>query len=297
MKKTIFALGFFDGVHLGHQVLLNEACRLAEQNNAQAGAITFQTHPDALVLGSPPVLINTPEDRERLLRRQVSRIVTLPFDRAMLQTPWHSFLDYLCREYDAAGFVCGEDFRFGLRGLGDSESLAEYCEEAGLPWAVVPNQMVDGQRVSSTEIRILLEQGEMEEATALLGHPHIFSGEVTHGLQIGRTLGIPTANIDYPNYLVLPKLGVYATRAVLEDGRKFHAVTNVGTRPTVNGQVINSETWLLGDCGELYGQTLMLEFYLFLRPERKYISLDAMKQEIIWDARAAEEYFGKIELN
>lgn len=295
MKKTIFALGFFDGVHLGHQVLLEQTRRLAEENGCLAGAITFQTHPDALVIGSPPVLINTPEDRERLLRRQVSRIITLPFDRAMLHTPWHSFLDHLCREYDAAGFVCGEDFRFGLRGLGCSESLADYCTEAGLPYAVVPSQTMNGERISSTEIRILLEQGELEEANALLGHPHIFSGEVTHGLQIGRKLGIPTANIDYPTYLVLPRLGVYASQAMLEDGRRFPAVTNVGTRPTVNGQIINSETWLLGECGELYGRTLTLEFYRFLRPERKYISLEAMRQGILLDAQTAEEYFRQLE--
>lgn len=292
MKKTIFALGFFDGVHLGHQALLNAVCALAEENDAQAGAITFQTHPDALVLGSPPVLINTPEDRERLLSHWVDRIVSLPFDREMLRTPWRSFLDDLRRKYNAAGFVCGEDFRFGLGGLGNSESLAEYCAQAGLPCAVVLGQMVNGQRVSSTMIRLLLEQGEMEEAAALLGHPHIFSAEVTHGQQVGRTLGIPTANMDYPADLVLPRLGVYVTKAVLEeDGRRFPAVTNVGSRPTVNGRTVNVETWLLGERRDLYGQTMMLEFYRFLRPERKYNSLEEIKKEIIRNAQTAENYF------
>ncbi len=291
MKKTVFALGFFDGVHLGHRALLDAACRLAAANDAQAGAITFQTHPDALVLGAPPVLINTPEDRERLLSCRVKRIVPLPFDRAMLNTPWRSFLEMLRREYDAAGFVCGEDFRFGQHGRGDSGSLADYCTGAGLAWAVVPSQMVNGERVSSTQIRILLEQGELERANALLGHPHTFSGKVTHGLQIGRTLGAPTANVDYPGNLVQLKRGVYATRAVLEDGRRFPAVTNVGVRPTVNGRSTNTETWLLGECGELYDRTLILEFHRFLRPEQKFPSLEAMKQQITRDAQTAQQYF------
>lgn len=291
MKKTIYALGFFDGVHLGHQALLDAACRLAEANDAQAGAITFQTHPDALVLGFPPVLINTPEDRERILHRQVSQVVTLPFDREMLQTSWNSFLDELRCGQNAGGFVCGEDFHFGRGGLGNRGSLAEYCTEAGMPYAVVPSQEINGQRISSTRIRSLLERGEMEKAVALLGHPHILSGSVIHGHQIGRKLGTPTANVDYPDDLVRLKLGVYITRATLEDGRQFPAVTNVGTRPTVNGRGINAETWLLGDCGNLYGQTLTLEFYQFLRPEQKFDSMEAMKREIARNAQAAQRYF------
>ena len=123
MNKTIYALGFFDGVHAGHQALLRECCRLAAETGCDTGAITFRDHPDALVFGAPPVLINTPADRERLLHRFVSRVVTLPFDRKMLDTPWQDFLDMLCRDYHAAGFVCGDDFHFGYRGQGNGQLL------------------------------------------------------------------------------------------------------------------------------------------------------------------------------
>lgn len=290
MKKTIYALGFFDGVHLGHQALLNECRRLAAENGLDAGVVTFRDHPDALVLGVPPVLINTPADRERLLRRWVCRVVTLPFDRRMLETDWQDFLDLLRREYGGAGFVCGDDFRFGRRGAGSGETIAAYCRREGLPWAVVPEQTLGGVRVSSTHIRALLEQGEMEQANAFLGHPHILTGPVLHGHRLGSTLGIPTANLAWPANLVVPRRGVYAVRVAL-DGHACTAVTNVGTRPTVSGQGINAETWLLDYTGDLYGREITLEFHKFLRPERKFASLEEMRREIQRNAQQVREYF------
>lgn len=290
MKHVIYALGFFDGVHLGHQALLNECRRLAAENGLEAGAVTFREHPDALVLGASPVLINTPADRERLLRRWVPQVVTLPFDRRMLETDWQDFLDLLRREYGGAGFVCGDDFRFGRRGLGSGETIAAYCRREGLPWAVVPEQSLDGVRVSSTHIRALLEQGEMEQADAFLGHPHILTGPVLHGHQLGRTLGIPTANLAWPAGVATPRRGVYAVQVTL-DGRAYSAVTNIGTRPTVSGQGINAETWLLDYSGDLYGREITLEFHKFLRPERKFASLEKMQQEIQKNAQQARTYF------
>ena len=292
MKHVIYALGFFDGVHLGHQALLNECRRLAVENGLEAGAVTFREHPDALVLGASPVLINTPADRERLLRRWVPQVVTLPFDRRMLETDWQVFLDLLRREYGGAGFVCGDDFRFGRRGLGSGETIAAYCRREGLPWAVVPEQSLDGVRVSSTHIRALLEQGEMEQTDAFLGHPHILTGPVLHGHQLGRTLGIPTANLAWPAGVATPRRGVYAVQVTL-DGRAYSAVTNIGTRPTVSGQGINAETWLLDYSGDLYGREITLEFHKFLRPERKFASLEKMQQEIQKNAQQARAYFAQ----
>lgn len=290
MKKTIYALGFFDGVHLGHRALLNECRRLAREADCLAGAITFGSHPDELVFGRAPVLINTPQDRERLLRRDMDRVITLPFDEKMHTTPWMEFLELLRRDYDAAGFVCGDDFHFGAQGLGNGTLLADYCREAGLPWAVVPEQSVHGKRVSSTHIRSLLEQGDMEEAHAFLGHPHILTGRVIHGHQLGRKMGIPTANLPLPPGLAVPKFGVYACLVELE-GKKFPAVTNIGTRPTVQGQGITVESWILRYDGDLYGREITLEFYKFLRPEKKFPSLEALQQEIRRNAEQTLRYF------
>ena len=290
MNKTIYALGFFDGVHLGHQALLRECRRIAGETGLDAGAVTFGSHPDRMVFGSAPVLINTPADRERLLRRFLDRVVTLPFDEKMYTTGWAEFLDLLRRDYDAAGFVCGDDFRFGCHGAGNGALLADYCQREGLPWAVVPEQSVHGIRVSSTYIRTLLEQGQMEEAAAFLGHPHILTGTVVHGHQLGRTLGIPTANLPLPAGLAVPRFGVYACQVVLE-GEKHPAVTNIGTRPTVNGTGITVEPWILSYDADLYGREITLEFYRFLRPERKFPSLEALQAEIRHNAEQTLQLF------
>ena len=159
MKNTIYALGFFDGVHLGHQALLKSCYNLSRSHGCSTGVVTFASHPDTLVRGNTPHLINSPRDREWLLREKyhVEILVTLPFDAAMRSMPWENFLDMLRKHYDAAGFVCGEDFRFGHLGGGNAKLLQEYCNRENLPCAVVQDQILDGVRVSSTYIRQQLE--------------------------------------------------------------------------------------------------------------------------------------------
>lgn len=285
MEKTIYALGFFDGVHIGHAALL-EACRhLAQQAECLAGVVTFAGHPDTLVLGRAPGLINTPRDRERLLREtfHMDQVVTLPFDTQMRAMPWQSFLTMLRNDHSAAGFVCGADFHFGYKGQGNADLLEAYSREAGLPFARVQDQTIDGIRVSSTYIRQQLESGDMATAVRFLGHPHMLTGKVIPGKQLGRRLGIPTANLLLPEGLAVPKFGVYACRVLL-DGTYYPAVTNIGTRPTVSGTGVTVEPWILDYSGDLYGREITLEFFRFLRPEQKFPSLEDLKQEILKNA-------------
>ena len=202
------------------------------------------------------------------------------------------FLELLKEKYGAAGFVCGSDFRFGYRGEGNAVLLKETCEAWGIPCAVVPEQTVNGARVSSTRIRSLIEAGEVEAANKLLGHPHVLSGQVVRGKQLGRTIGIPTANLLLPEGVVCPRFGVYACKAIV-DGAEYLAVTNVGVRPTVSGEGVTVEPWLLDFDGDLYGKTLVLHFYSFLRPEKKFDSLDALRREIQKNAQETREFFEK----
>lgn len=291
MNKTIYALGFFDGVHLGHQALLRACRELAQAENAQAGAATFTAHPDTLVLRSTPGLINTPEDRIRLLTGfGIHRVECLPFDDAMRCLPWEDFLEKMRREYDAAGFVCGADFRFGFRGAGNAEKLRTACQRWGIPCAVVPEQTVDDVRISSTYIRGLLERGDMQSAVRFLGHPHILTGTVVHGKQLGRRLGAPTANLQLPRGLAIPRFGVYACRVELE-GKTYPAVTNIGVRPTVSGVGITVEPWILDYEGDLYDREITLEFFDFLRPERKFSGLEELQEEIGHNAQQTRELF------
>lgn len=282
-EKIIYALGFFDGVHLGHQALVTACCHLAKRANCVPGAVTFASHPGTLVEGKAPALINTVEDRQRLLLGfGIQNILVLPFDEHLRNQPWQDFLEDLIAK-GATGFVCGDDFRFGFRGEGNAQLLSDFCRERGLCWAVVQGKNLDGTRISSTHIRTLLEKGEVEEANRFLGHPHILSGSVIHGRQLGRTIGIPTANLALEPGLVQPKFGVYACTIVL-DGKRYAAVTNVGTRPTVEGDSVTVEPWILDFEGDLYGKHISLSFHKYLRPEQKYDSLEDLKKQIQKDA-------------
>jgi riboflavin kinase/FMN adenylyltransferase len=157
-----------------------------------------------------------------------------------------------------------------------------------MPCAVVPEQTVDGERVSSTRIRTLIEEGKMGEANKLLGHPHVLTGTVVRGKQLGRTIGIPTANLLLPEELVVPKFGVYACRCLVED-KRYGAVTNVGTRPTVAGVGVTVETWILGYEGDLYDREITLEFLKFLRPEIKFPSLGDLQEAVRADGEKTKE--------
>ena len=290
-EKTIYALGFFDGVHLGHAALLESCRRLADEQGCTAAAVTFSSHPDTLVLGKTPGLINTIEDRVRLLKAAgMDDVIVLPFDRKMMTMPWQEFLTLLREDYHAAGLVCGHDFRFGDHGEGNADLLCAYCRQYRMPWAVVPEQKLGDITVSSTHIRSLLEAGNVEEAARFLGHPHRLSGEVVSGRKLGRTLGIPTANISIPEGVVQLPFGVYACKAMAE-GQEYLAVTNIGNRPTVGGHRVTVEPWLLDFNGDLYGKQLTLFFYRFLRPEKKFPSLDALKEEIGKNAAETRKIF------
>ena len=292
--KYIFALGFFDGVHLGHRALLRECRTLAEKLGYIPAAITFNAHPKSLFLDTPPALLTTEADRRMLLGRYgMEEVYTVPVTRENMSMPWEDFLGKLM-DMGAAGFVCGDDFRFGARGEGNAQRLEEFCALRGLPCRVVSEQSLDGKRICSTRIRGKIEAGDMESATRLLGHPHVLTGKVVHGHGLGRKLGIPTANLRLPEGVVVPKFGVYACRAEI-DGKSYPAVTNVGTRPTVSGSGITVEPWILDFVGDLYDREIRVEFYRFLRPEQKFPDLESLQREIFRNAEETRMYLSKLD--
>ena len=283
MKKKIFALGFFDGVHLGHQALLDACVKLAQAHSATPAAITFQRHPQALFAAQTPALINSNTDRDALLSRYgMEYIHRLEVNEEIMSTNWRDFLENL-RAEGAIGFVCGDDFRFGHKGQGDCEKLRAFCGEFDLPCVIIPEQTMDGVRISSTHIRNLIEAGDVETAAKFLGHPHRLSGEVVSGRRLGRTIGVPTANVLLPDGVVVPRLGVYACTCHIGQ-RQYTAVTNIGSRPTVEGHQTRVESWMLDFGGDLYGQNITLDFYKFLRPEEKFDSLETLRAQIQTDA-------------
>lgn len=287
MEACVLALGFFDGVHLGHGGLLRRARQVADALHFPAVALTMDAHPDTLVRGVPMPLINTPTDRAWLMRAlyDIDEVRTLHFDRTTMVQPWEEFVrETLCATHRAVHVVCGHDYHFGAGGKGDPEKLAGVCADLGMGCDCIPEIRLDGKTVSSTLIRALLEQGEMEQAVRYLGHPHVLSGTVISGRRLGRTLGIPTANLALPEGILTPRFGVYAARATF-DGQTRRAVVNIGNRPTVGGHRVTVEPWLLDFDGDLYGHTLRLELTRFLRPEQKFDSLEALRQAILRNAK------------
>lgn len=298
MKQKVIALGFFDGVHLGHGALLQATVRRAQELQLTPAVFTFDRPPKEVVTGHPVPLINSPEDRAGIVHRLygIDEIIMAPFDQRMMTMPWQDFIEkFLVGEHGAAYLVAGHDFHFGHKNQGNPELLQQKCRELGVGCDIIPRVTLDGVTISSTYIRQLVENGELERAAAFLGHPHTLSQTVQHGRRLGRTIGIPTVNLEVPAHVLVPKYGVYATRVYLPDGTCCLGVTNVGTRPTVseNGH-ITVESFLIDYGGNLYGQELRVEFYKRLRGELKFESLDALKGQIEQDIQSVRDYFAAI---
>lgn len=292
--KRVVALGFFDGVHLGHGALMQKTAARAAELNVGSAVVSFDTHPDTLVRGEAVPLISSAADREDLIERLygIDEVFFVHFDRAMMETPWEDFAVYLRDGLSAVHIVVGHDFRFGYRGEGDPARLQAFCAENGMGIDVIPKVEKDGVTISSTYIRGLLLNGEIERANAFLGHPYSLTDIVRPGFKLGRTIGIPTINMCFAESVLQPRHGVYATK-VYFDGSEYMAVTNVGVRPTVGGtDAVTVESHILDFSGDLYGKKVRVEFHAFLRPEEKFDSLDALKGQIALDARRVRELLG-----
>ena len=294
MEKTrVIALGFFDGVHAGHGALLRRTREQATALGLCAAAMSFDSHPDALVFGEQVRLINTMDDRAMLMRRLygMDDVIFAHFDRAMMEMPWEDFLgDFLVAQHGARHLVCGHDFRFGYRGEGDADKLQAYCAAHGIGCDVIPAVTIDGRTVSSTYIRTLLAAGDMETASRFLGHPHQLSGVVQHGQGRGGKLEMPTANLTFPAGVLVPPYGVYAAE-VETDGARCPASVNIGVHPTagaLDAPVL--EAWIQGDCGDLYGRQITVLLYKHIRGERKFSSMDALRAQVLQDTKAIMEY-------
>ena len=292
-EATVIALGFFDGVHLGHGALLRKTAERAVERGVTPAAFTFDRSPKEFVTGRPVPLLTSAAERADIIRTYygIDTVFVEPFDRVMMTMPWEDFIaELLVKKYHAVHLIAGHDFHFGHKNEGDPEKLQAKCRALGLGCDIIPKVELDGVTVSSTYIRSLIEAGEVERAARFLGHPHRMSGIVCHGEGIGGKSLFPTANLIPEAYIIVPKRGVYATRVTLPDGTRYVGVTNVGVRPTVSdaGRV-TVETYLVGFYGDLYGAMVRLEFFAYLRPEKKFSSTRELHDQIEQNARQASE--------
>lgn len=287
---SVMVLGFFDGVHTGHQAVIRHAQEQAERLNVPVTVVTFDPHPKQVLSNKPnAVRYITPLSRKlkRIESLGVERCLVLTFTKELAGLSPQQFVDDYLIGAGAVHVTAGFDYSYGKFGEGTMETMPFHAR-GRFTTSVVNEQTEGGEKVSSTRIRKLLGAGEVDAAATLLGSPYVICGEVIHGDARGRTIGYPTANVVMDASYVMPRLGVYATRVRLRDGRTFHAMTNVGRRPTFydTGDV-SIESHLFDFSEDLYGQLIEIEWVRFIRNERAFDGLDSLIAQLKQDETTA----------
>lgn len=286
--QLAIALGFFDGVHLGHAALIRRTVEIASARGLLPAVCTFDRSPAAALGRGETKRINSSDDRNRLLYELfgIEKVIELEFGETLRALEPEAFVELLVRDYGAGALVAGWNYRFGAGGRGDAAMLERECVRRGIECSILPAVERDSSPISSTRIRAMLEQGDTLAAQGFLGHPHMLGGVVEHGRALGRTIDFPTVNLPIPDGVLAPKYGVYAVR-VRVGGETFRGVANVGEKPTVGGAKAGVETNIFDFGRDIYGEHIIVEFGEFLRPEVKFANLGELKAQIAKDSARA----------
>lgn len=285
-------IGFFDGVHRGHQFMIDSLTTMAHAQGRQSLVITFDRHPRQVVHADyVPQLITTTDEKLQLLDTTAAdRIEVLHFDTQMAQLSAYEFMRQVLHEkYGVAMLLTGYDNRFGHNRAEGFADYVRYGEEMGMKVLQNTPIDIDGMRVSSSLIRRLIAEGNITEASNCMGHPYSITGSVAHGFQEGRRIGFPTANIvpESAEKLV-PGNGVYATRVSVEGGEWMPAMLNIGTNPTFQRQQTTIEAHIIGFNGDIYGRKVRVEFARKLRDEQRFESVEALQKQLETDKKEVE---------
>lgn len=316
IKDTAIALGNFDGVHKGHQQLIRECVKAAEEKGLVPAVFTFTNHPVNEIAGKTVIknIMNFEEKASFLESMGVEYLFSITFDEFVRQSSPEIFLEeILVKTLRMKHAVCGFNYHFGYKAAGDGGYLRKRSEELGYGLTIVPEVIIDGNTVSSTLIRGIIDRGAMEEYEKYTGRLYTLDGTVVEGKRLGRRLGFPTVNLSLNPDEALPPNGVYVTRTYVNNtdvdpnsckksqfcpencenssGCWYNSVTNVGNKPTVGSFEKNAETHIFGFEGDLYGRDVRVVFIKMTRPERKFSSLEELQEQINRDCREAESYF------
>ena len=281
-REATIALGNFDGIHKGHQALIKEVVDMAQQLHCPSSVLMFTTHTKNTTEGISQELLTSGSQKHDILRSLgIDIIYEIDFtDEIMHMSPEAFVTKFLVEHLKAKGIVVGYDYRFGYKASGTVSTLRSLCDLNGIALSVKEAVSYGGETVSSTRIREAVKEGNVELAQALLMRPFTIRGTVVPGKQLGRTIGIPTANILYDVHYVIPKFGVYLT-GVTVDGKFYYGATNIGTNPTFSEQEIKVETYLYDYHGEsLYGKTMDVALLEFIRPEMTFKDVEALKDRM-----------------
>lgn len=280
-SPVCLVLGNFDGVHLGHQAVLGQAKAYALSNNLKTAVLSFDPHPLKLLAPErAPKLLQTPKQKIRLLEEcGLDFYLPVPFDETMARRSPEEFVQFLLEKANVKHVMVGFNFRFGHQREGDVVCLSELTRKHEITLHVTQGVTVNHDIVSSSRIRNMVQEGHMLEAAELLGRPYFLEGQVSVGRGLGRQLEVPTANISVENEC-LPRFGVYASWVNIGDGQWYRSITNVGIAPTVPHLLVRVESHLLGIQKNLYHQKLRVCFGAFIRPERRFASLEQLEGQI-----------------
>ena len=289
LTGTAVTLGKFDGVHLGHRELLSEVER-GKAAGLKSVMFTFNISPRNLLSDADLKQIDTNEERAALMSETgIDYLIDYPFTRETADQPAEEFVrEVLVGKLGAKLVVVGEDFRFGRDASGDV-ALLESLAEPMFRVVAMPKKSVGGVEVSSSLIRGFIENGEMERATEFLGRPYFILGEIVHGKHLGNTVGMPTINQRFPKEKLVPPYGVYVSDVEI-DGEVYRGITNVGVKPTVGDDLPGAETWIFDFSRDVYGHSAKVSLLSFVRPERKFESLEEVKAQVNQDAEKARGY-------
>lgn len=284
------ALGYFDGIHIGHQRVLCAAKEYAKSLGIDTVIWTFENSPKSVFGEKKLSLLTDGKEKKRIFELLGTDIlITFPFDETVRTLGCEEFVTRILKKsLKAKKVFCGFNYTFGAGGKGDSRLLKELCEKQGIQTEIIPPVMLDGTTVSSSRIRERIEAGDVESACRLLGRPYCLGGEITDGKKLGRTIGFPTANMLIPEDMTVPGDGVYLTKTVF-DKKEYYGITDIGTKPTVGTHRRGAETYIFDFSGDIYGKTVKTEFIKFLREEKKFASVDELVAQITRDSENAKK--------
>lgn len=294
-NDTAVVIGNFDGVHLGHRFLIEHCVKEAEKAGLLSAALTFDPHPDVFFGKTEHCYLQSEAQKCTLIDALgVDMLICAPFNESLANMTEESFIsEILIKSLRAKTVFVGDDFSFGCGGRGDAKALKEKCSKYQMEVRILPQLTYGQEEISSSRIKSLLQKGNVREASQLLGRPYTVEGEVLHGREIGRTIGFPTANLAFAPHLLVPRSGVYGA-LVRIDGKKYQSIASIGRRPTIaEGQTVNLEAHILDFDGDLYGKNISVTLLTFLRNEKKFDSLDALKAGITADIENVKNYFQK----
>lgn len=287
-KANYVALGSFDGLHMGHLSLIRKAISIANKNKGNSMVFTYKNHPISVINpdSAPKLIMNLKNKLKCLENEKVDVVATRTFTKEFMQMSPEEFVRVLCVDYNVKGIIVGFNFKFGHKNEGDIELLNNLKEKYGYELWVMEPFKYNEDVISSTRIRKSILEGKVEEAKEMLSRPYSISGSVSHGKKLGRTIGFPTANLKFDEKMIIPKKGVYYTN-VIWNNEIFKGITNIGNNPTVNGQDLTIETYILNFDNEIYGQEIEILFLERIRDEKKFQSLDALVERLKKDKEFA----------